>query len=129
MLRLKSDLVPALLAARDGALGNFDLRWLDDAAVTVVMAAHGYPGKPQAGTVIGGLDAAAATRDVVVFHAGTSRDSSDRIVASGGRVLAVSATGKDVASARAKAYAAIDVIDWPGGFCRRDIANRALGRA
>ncbi|MBL8709463.1 MAG: phosphoribosylamine--glycine ligase [Rhodospirillaceae bacterium] len=128
MLRLKSDLVPALMAARDGALKNFDLRWYDDAAVSVVMAAKGYPGKPETGTVIGGLDAAGAIKDVAVFHAGTKRSERGEIVATGGRVLAVSATGRDVAAAQALAYKAVDAIDWPGGFCRRDIGWRAIGR-
>lgn len=129
MLRLKSDLVPALMAARDGALKNFDLRWFDNAALCVVMAANGYPGKPEVGTVIGGLDQAAAIKDVAVFHAGTKRDDQGEIVATGGRVLAVTATGKDVAAAQALAYRGVDAINWPGGFCRRDIGWRAIARA
>lgn len=128
MLRMKSDLVPALMAARDGTLKNFDLRWFDNAAVSVVMAAKGYPGKPETGTVIQGLDAAAKIADVAVFHAGTKKNDKSEIVSAGGRVLAVSATGKDVKAAQARAYQAVDVIDWPGGFCRRDIGWRAIAR-
>ncbi|TDQ81051.1 phosphoribosylamine--glycine ligase [Dongia mobilis] len=128
MLRLKSDLVPALIAARDGTLKNFDLRWFDDAALCVVMAAKGYPGRPETGTVIGGLDAAATIRDVAVFHAGTKQNDKGEIVAAGGRVLAVAASARDVASAQALAYQAVDAVQWPGGFCRRDIGWRALAR-
>ncbi len=128
MLRLKSDLLPALMAARDGALKNFDLRWHDKAAVTVIMAANGYPGKPETGTLIKGLDKASAIADVAVFHAGTKRNEANEIVAAGGRVLAISAVAADVKAAQKLAYQAIDVIDWPGGFCRRDIAHRAIAR-
>lgn len=127
MLRLKSDLLPALMAARDGDLRNFDLRWHDKAAVTVVMAAKGYPGKPEAGTIIKGLDDAGKLSGAVVFHAGTKRNGND-IVAAGGRVLAVSAVATDVKAAQKLAYDAVDKIDWPGGFCRRDIAHRAIAR-
>nr|WP_298686196.1 phosphoribosylamine--glycine ligase [uncultured Dongia sp.] len=128
MLRLKSDVLPALMAARDGGLKNFDLRWFDAAAVTVVMAANGYPGKPETGTVIRNLDAAAKLADVAVFHAGTKLNDAGEIIAAGGRVLAVSATGVDVKLAQQRAYQAVDAIDWPGGFCRRDIAHRAIAR-
>jgi phosphoribosylamine--glycine ligase len=127
MLRLKSDLVPALIAASDGALRNFDLRWHDDAALTVVMAANGYPGSYARGSVIEGLDAAAEVEGVEIFHAGTKAEGG-RIVATGGRVLNVSASGKTVAEAQARAYAAVDRIHWPGGFCRRDIGWRAVAR-
>jgi phosphoribosylamine---glycine ligase len=125
MLRLKSDLVPALIAARDGVLENFDLRWSDDAALTVVMAANGYPGAYAKGSVIEGLDEAGAIEDVEIFHAGT-REENGRIVANGGRVLSVAALGRNVAQAQARAYAAVDKIRWPGGFCRRDIGWRAV---
>lgn len=128
MLRLKSDLVPALMAARDGALKNFDLRWFNDAALCVVMAAKGYPGKPETGTVIARLDEAAKLKDVAVFHAGTKLNDAGAVIAAGGRVLAVAATGRDVAAAQAQAYRAVDAIDWPGGFCRRDIGWRAIAR-
>jgi phosphoribosylamine---glycine ligase len=127
MLRLMSDLVPALLAARDGQLKNFDLRWYPDAALTVVMAAKGYPGNYQRGTVIEGLDTAAQVEGVEIFHAGTKTDG-DRILANGGRVLNVCARGKSVRQAQQRAYAAVDRIRWPGGFCRRDIGWRAVKR-
>jgi len=127
MMRLKSDLLTALLAAAQGALANFDLRWHDDAALTVVMAGRGYPGTPERGGEIRGLDAARSVPGVEIFHAGTRRDGQ-RIIADGGRVLAVTARGRTVAEAQARAYAAIDCIDWPGGFCRRDIGWRAIAR-
>jgi phosphoribosylamine--glycine ligase len=127
MLRLMSDLVPALIASRDGQLRNFDLRWYDLAALAVVMATKGYPGSYGKGSVIGGLDAAGALADVEIFHAGT-RAEDGRITANGGRVLAVCGTGKSVSAAQARAYAAVDRIDWPGGFCRRDIGYLAVAR-
>jgi phosphoribosylamine---glycine ligase len=127
MLRLMSDLVPAVLAARDGVLKNFDLRWYDEVALTVVMAAKGYPGSYQKGGDILGLEEAEKVDDVVVFHAGTKADGS-RIVANGGRVLDVSARGGSVTEARARAYAAIERIHWPEGFCRSDIGFRAVAR-
>ena len=126
MMRLRSDIVPALLAARDGVLDRVDLRWHDDAAICVVMAAEGYPDDPRRGTEIDGLDAAGADPDVKIFHAGTKR-GGDRILADGGRVLGVTATGADLAAARDRAYAAVDKIDWPEGFCRRDIGMRGIG--
>ena len=127
MLRLKSDLVPALIASADGALKNFDLRWFPDPALTVVMAAKGYPGPYDKGSVIAGLDEAAAVDGVEIFHAGTKVDG-ERVLAHGGRVLNVCATGKSVAEAQARAYAAVDRIRWPDGFCRRDIGFRAIAR-
>jgi len=127
MPRLKSDIVPALLAACDGVLNAVDLRWSDQAALTVVMAAKGYPGTPEKGSVIKGIEKAAAEKDVLVFHAGTQAKDGD-IVANGGRVLNVVALGKTVSEAQAKAYAAADLIDWPGGFCRRDIGWQAVKR-
>ena len=123
MMRLQSDLVPALLATRDGILNRVDLRWYDQSAICVVMAANGYPDDPQRGTEIRGLEAAGADPDIKIFHAGTKRDG-DRILADGGRVLGVTATGADLAAARERAYRAVDLIDWPGGFCRRDIGKR-----
>jgi len=126
-LRLMSDLLPALIAAADGVLANFHLRWKAETALTVVMAARGYPGAYRKGTEIRGLERAGAMNDVVVFHAGTERSADGRILATGGRVLGVSALGKSVAEAQARAYAAVDQIDWPEGFCRRDIGWRALG--
>jgi phosphoribosylamine--glycine ligase len=127
VMRLKSDLLPALVATVDGALANFPLSWRDDAALTVVMAANGYPGVAQTGTEIKGLEAAAAIEGVEIFHAGTRREGS-RVLASGGRVLNVTARGPTVAQAQARAYAAIAKIDWPGGFCRKDIGWRAVAR-
>jgi phosphoribosylamine---glycine ligase len=127
MPRLMSDLVPALLACCDGMLKNFDLRWYPDAALTVVMAAKGYPGSYAKGSVIEGLDAAAEVEGVEIFHAGTKADGS-RILANGGRVLNVCALGKTVGDAQARAYAAVDRIRWADGFCRRDIGFRAVER-
>jgi phosphoribosylamine--glycine ligase len=127
MMRLKSDLAIALLATRDGVLDRIDLRWRDEAALTVVMAANGYPSAYDKGSVIEGLDRAARLPDVEIFHAATARRDG-RIVAEGGRVLGVTALGRSVGEAQARAYAAVDVIDWPGGFCRRDIGWRAAAR-
>ncbi len=126
MLRLKSDLVPALIAARDGVLKSFDLRWHADFALGVVMAAKGYPGNYAKGSMIEGLDAAAAIEGVEIFHAGTTTEAG-KILANGGRVLNVCALGRSVEDARARAYAAIEKIRWPEGFCRRDIGWRAVG--
>jgi len=127
MVRLKSDLLPALIAARDGVLGHFDLRWRDEASVCVVMASRGYPGAYEKGSEIRGLDRAEALAGVTVFHAGTRADG-ERILADGGRVLGVTATAPTVEAARRRAYEAVDLIDWPEGFCRRDIASRAIAR-
>lgn len=128
MPRLRSDLLPALLAAVDGVLDRFDLRWHDSAALTVVLAADGYPGPPKKGTEIKGIEAASATEGVTIFHAGTTRDDARRILASGGRVLNVTAVGDSVGQARDRAYEAVSRIDWPGGFCRSDIGWRAIAR-
>ncbi|MEX0408942.1 phosphoribosylamine--glycine ligase [Aquibium sp. LZ166] len=126
MMRLKDDLLVLLKAAADGQLGHMSVRWRDEAALTVVMAAPGYPGTPEKGSTIRGL-AEAAAGGVEIFHAGTvERDGA--IVANGGRVLNVTATGRTVADAREKAYAAVDRIDWPEGFCRRDIGWREIDR-
>jgi phosphoribosylamine--glycine ligase len=127
MLRLKSDLVPALLASRDGVLGSIDLRWHEQAALTVVMAARGYPGAYAKGSVIDGLDQAAAVDGAEIFHAGTKREGG-RIVADGGRVLDVSAIGNTVREAHDRAYQAVSRIKWPEGFCRHDIGARAIAR-
>ena len=128
MLRLMSDIVPALLASAEGQLRNFDLRWFPDTALTVVMAANGYPGSYAKGSVIAGLDAAAEVEGVEIFHAGTAAHDG-RIVANGGRVLNVCALGNSPAQAQARAYAAVDCIRWPEGFCRRDIGWRAVARS
>ncbi len=127
MLRLMSDLVPALLASRDGVLKSLDLRWYPDAALTVVMAARGYPGPYAKGSVIDGLDDAATVKGVEIFHAGT-RAEGGRILANGGRVLNVSALGGTVREARTRAYEAISRIRWPDGFYRHDIGWRAVER-
>jgi phosphoribosylamine--glycine ligase len=127
MLRLMSDLVPALLACCDGMLRNFDLRWFPDAALTVVMAAKGYPASYTKGSAIEGLAEAAAVEGVQIFHAGTTA-AGGRILANGGRVLNVSALGKTVGEAQRRAYQAIDRIRWADGFCRRDIGHRAVER-
>jgi phosphoribosylamine--glycine ligase len=126
MLRLKDDLLVLLNAAADGQLSHMSARWRDEAALTVVMAAKGYPGTPLRGTVIRGLDAAAAA-GAEIFHAGTALEDG-RIVANGGRVLNVTATGRTVREAKDKAYAAIAKIDWPEGFCRSDIGWQAVAR-
>jgi phosphoribosylamine--glycine ligase len=127
MPRLKSDLLPALIAARDGALKTFDLRWHDKAALCVVMASNGYPGDYKKGTEIRNLAAAGKVPDVTVFHAGTKAEGH-RVLATGGRVLGVTATAATIADAQKAAYKAVDAIDWPGGFCRRDIGWRAIKR-
>jgi phosphoribosylamine---glycine ligase len=125
MLRLKSDLLTALLATADGKLQFCQMHWHDEAALTVVMAANGYPGAYETGTEIRGLEAAALTPGVEIFHAGTKRDGT-RLSANGGRVLNITARGATVAQAQARAYAAIAKIDWPGGFNRTDIGWRAI---
>ena len=123
--RLKSDLLPALIASRDGVLKMFDLRWEDETALCVVLAAKGYPGEPVRGSEIRGLAEAASDPDIAIFHAGTRREGS-RLLADGGRVLNVVARGRTVGEAQRRAYEAVDRIDWPGGFCRRDIGWRAV---
>ncbi|GLK76737.1 phosphoribosylamine--glycine ligase [Methylopila jiangsuensis] len=125
--RLKDDLLELLLAAVDGRLEDKAPAFSPDAALTVVMAAKGYPGAYAKGSEIRGLPQAQAREGVTVFHAGTARDG-ERLLANGGRVLAVTATGADVREAQARAYAAVDMIDWPEGFCRRDIGWRAVAR-
>jgi phosphoribosylamine---glycine ligase len=127
MMRLQSDLLPALLASVDGTLDSIDLHWHDDAALTVVLAANGYPGSPEVGTEIKGVEAAAAVEGVQIFHAGTRREG-DRLLAHGGRVLNITARGRTVAEAQARAYDAAGRIDWPGGFYRHDIGWRAIER-
>ncbi|MGH6870329.1 MAG: phosphoribosylamine--glycine ligase [Rhizomicrobium sp.] len=125
--RLKSDLLTALVAMRDRQLHHLDLRWRDEAALTVVMASNGYPGDYAKGTEIRNLDAASAVDGVRIFHAGTQLHDG-KLLAMGGRVLNVTALSKTVAEAQARAYRAVDIIDWPGGFCRRDIGWRAIAR-
>ncbi len=125
MVRMKSDILPALQAACDGELRDFDLRLATQAAVAVVMAARGYPDVPERGSVIKGLDEAAAAPGVAVFHAGTEQAADGIIVAAGGRVLTIVGTGADIGQARERAYAGVDALVWPEGFCRRDIAAGA----
>jgi len=126
MMRLKEDLLVLLNAAADGQLSHVSARWRDEAALTVVMAAKGYPGTPEKGSVISGIDKAEAA-GAQVFHAGTATNDG-KIIANGGRVLNVTATGSNVSEAQQKAYAAVDRLDWPEGFCRRDIGWRAVER-
>jgi phosphoribosylamine--glycine ligase len=125
--RLQSDLLAALLAAREGKLDTLDLRWTPEVALTVVMASKGYPGSYEKGHVITGLEDAAALPGITLFQAGTEKRGDD-IVAVGGRVLNITATGKDVAEAQARAYAAVGKIHWEGAFSRSDIGWRALKR-
>ena len=127
MLRMMSDILPALIACADGQLKNFSLRWYDDAALTVIMATKGYPGDYGKGSVIEGLEDAAKVEGVEIFHAGTKVDG-DKILANGGRVLNVCAVGKTVTGAQQRAYQAVDRINWPEGFCRRDIGWLAVER-
>jgi len=126
MMRLRDDIVVLLNAAAEGGLAHVSARWSDDAALTVVMAAEGYPGTPKKGTPIAGL-AAAEADGAKVFHAGTALNGAE-LVANGGRVLNVTARGPDVKTAQARAYQAVDAIDWPNGFCRRDIGWQAVAR-
>lgn len=127
MVRLKDDILTLMLASADGTLDKVSARWKDEVAMTVVMAAKGYPGSYQKGTEIRNLENAAQDPDIEIFHAGTKADG-DRLLANGGRVLNITAVGKSVGEARDKAYAAIARIDWPEGFCRSDIGWRAISR-
>jgi phosphoribosylamine--glycine ligase len=120
--RLRSDLLPGLIAACEGELSRFDLRFRDDACIAIVMAANGYPDAPETGSVIDGLEAAAAVPGALVFEAAT-RIEDDRLLADGGRVLSIGAMGPTIDAARTTAYAALDHVIWPGGFCRRDIGT------
>lgn len=125
MRLIDGDILPVLLATATGRLDGVDLRWKAASAATVVLAADGYPGAYEKGAVIGGLAEAGACEGVVVFHAGT-REEKGEIVADGGRVLNVTAVGATIRDAVDRAYRAVDLIDWPEGFCRRDIGWRAL---
>jgi phosphoribosylamine---glycine ligase len=128
LVRLMTDLGQLLQGAVDGMLGHMDLRWYPEPALTVVLAAGGYPGPHAKGSEIRGLEAAAEVEGVTLFHAGT-RIEDGRVLADGGRVLNVTASGATLREARDRAYAAVDRIDWPGGFCRRDIGARAIAGA
>jgi phosphoribosylamine--glycine ligase len=123
--RLRSDFLPALVVAAEGGLKHFDLRWKTESCLTVVMAAKGYPGAYQKGTVIRNVESANAIRGVTVFHAGTVQTDND-LVSAGGRVLAVTGEGSDFREARERAYAGVEAIDWEDGFWRSDIGHRAL---
>jgi phosphoribosylamine--glycine ligase len=125
MLRLKDDLLTLLLAACDGTLDKMSVRWRNEAALSVVMATKGYPGAYGKGSEIRNLDAAARDDNVEIFHAGTALKDG-KLIANGGRVLNVSALGRSVAEAQKRAYQAVDLVDWPDGFCRRDIGWRAI---
>ena len=128
MARLESDALEMLLAAADGRLDDIDLKWSANTALTVVMAAKGYPGSYAKGGVIGGIEAAEKLKGVTVFHAGTKTGSNGEFLADGGRVLGVTALAKGAKAAQKRAYEAVDRIDWADGFCRRDIGWRAIGR-
>jgi phosphoribosylamine---glycine ligase len=125
MMRLGAQALDLMLACAEGRLADCAVNWADDHAITVVMAARGYPGDYEKGTEIRGLDALPEDSFHMVFHAGTAR-TDGRLVASGGRVLNVTARGPSLRAARDAAYGMVDAIDWPGGFCRRDIGWRAL---
>jgi phosphoribosylamine--glycine ligase len=121
--RLRTDIVSAMLATTNNSLAHFDMRWDSRSAVTVVIANQGYPGAYSKGSAIKNIEAADNQNDQFVFHAGTALDASGQLVASGGRVLAVTGLADSAASARARAYDAVAKIDWPEGFYRRDIAG------
>jgi phosphoribosylamine--glycine ligase len=125
MMRLGGQAFDLIHACAEGRLAEAKVNWADDHAVTVVMAAEGYPGTPKKGTVIRGLDTLPEDSQNMVFHAGT-RAEDGKILANGGRVLNVTARGASLKEAQARAYAMVDAIDWPEGFCRRDIGWRAL---
>ena len=127
MMRLKDDVLSLLVAAVDGQLDHVSARWADDTALTVVLAAEGYPAAPKKGSVIAGIEAAQGP-GVKIFHAGTATDSDARLIAAGGRVLNVTAVGSTATEAQARAYAAVERVDWPEGFCRSDIGWRAVER-
>ncbi len=133
MAGLPGDIVPALLVCATGGLAGAhaqlcEMMGLSDfrPSAVVVMAANGYPGTVEKGSVIEGVDAADAIDGVTVFHAGTDVNGDNKLIAAGGRVLGVTATAEDLRTAIAKAYEGVDAIDWPGGFCRRDIGRRVL---
>jgi phosphoribosylamine--glycine ligase len=127
MMRLCSDIVPALMACANGNLSEITTKWSDKTAMNVVMAAKGYPGAYEKNTQINNLEEAGAANNVVIFHAGTKKDG-DAILATGGRVLNITSLSDSVTQAKNDAYAALDKISWPDGFCRRDIGWRAVLR-
>lgn len=126
LMRLKTDLLPALIACADGTLDQINLDWDRSAAICVVMAANGYPAEYKKGTSIKGLQNAGKIEDTQIFHAGTLLNKQGDLIANGGRVLGITSLGEDLAMAQKRAYAAVDLIDWTDGFCRRDIGWRAI---
>ena len=131
LARWQSDPLAALVAAAKGQLAGYEVDWSDRAAITVVMAAQGYPGDYGKGSEIKNISGAEAIAGVSVLHAGTKLGTGaegDKILANGGRVLGITAQGSDIRTARGRAYQGVDAIDWPEGFCRRDIGWRAVAR-
>ena len=126
LMRLKTDLLPALIACADGTLDQINLDWDRSAAICVVMAANGYPAEYKKGTSIKGLQKAGKIEGTQIFHAGTLLNQQGDLIANGGRVLGITSLGEDLAMAQKRAYAAVDLIDWTDGFCRRDIGWRAI---
>ena len=126
LMRLKTDLLPALIACADGTLDQINLDWDRSAAICVVMAANGYPAEYKKGTSIKGLQNAGKIEDTQIFHAGTLLNKQGDLIANGGRVLGITSLGEDLTMAQKRAYAAVDLIDWTDGFCRRDIGWRAI---
>lgn len=127
LMRLKSDLLEVMIAVCDGTLDKINLEWDERPAICVVMTSGGYPGKYENGKPIGGLVDAGKLEDVYVFHAGTAQ-KDNQIVTNGGRVLGVTAMGSDVASAKARAYEAVELIQFEGAYCRKDIGDKAINR-
>ena len=126
LMRLKTDLLPALIACADGTLDQINLDWDRSAAICVVMAANGYPAEYKKGTSIKGLQKAGKIEGTQIFHAGTLLNKQGDLIANGGRVLGITSLGEDLTMAQKRAYAAVDLIDWTDGFCRRDIGWRAI---
>lgn len=126
LMRLKTDLLPALIACVDGTLDQINLDWDRSAAICVVMAAKGYPAEYKKGTSIKGLQKAGKIEGTQIFHAGTLLNQQGDLIANGGRVLGITSLGEDLTMAQKRAYAAVDLIDWTDGFCRRDIGWRAI---
>ena len=126
LMRLKTDLLPALIACADGTLDQINLDWDRSAAICVVMAANGYPAEYKKGTSIKGLQKAGKIEGTQIFHAGTLLNQRGDLIANGGRVLGITSLGEDLTMAQKRAYAAVDLIDWTDGFCRRDIGWRAI---
>ncbi|MFZ4763172.1 MAG: phosphoribosylamine--glycine ligase [Alphaproteobacteria bacterium] len=124
--RLKSDVLELMLASCDGKLADFDIKWHDHAALTVVMAAKGYPDSYLKGTEINGLEKLAALSGVTAFHGGTKRSADKKLQANGGRVLSITAEAPSISEAQKRAYRGVDLVDWPDGFYRRDIGWRAI---